>query len=59
MRASLAPAGRSHLPWKSMSAPYLLVVDDESTNVHFLQRKLEREGIRVAAMENTKRYPEG
>ena len=32
-----------------MSAPSILVVDDQPINVQLLKRKLEREGIRVVA----------
>ncbi len=35
-----------------MSAPSILVVDDQPINVQLLKRKLEREGIRVAAAYN-------
>ena len=35
-----------------MSAPYILVVDDQPINVQLLKRKLEREGIRVTPAYN-------
>ena len=35
-----------------MAAPSILVVDDQPINVQLLKRKLEREGIRVAAAYN-------
>jgi two-component system sensor histidine kinase/response regulator len=35
-----------------MSAPFVLVVDDQPINVQLLKRKLEREGIRVNAAYN-------
>ncbi|HYP16411.1 MAG TPA: response regulator, partial [Opitutus sp.] len=35
-----------------MAAPSILVVDDQPINVQLLKRKLEREGINVAAAYN-------
>src|SRR5688500_20355912 len=35
-----------------MAAPSILVVDDQPINVQLLKRKLEREGIRIAAAYN-------
>ena len=35
-----------------MSAPNILVVDDQPINVQLLKRKLEREGIQVTAAYN-------
>ena len=35
-----------------MAAPFILVVDDQPINVQLLKRKLEREGIRIAAAYN-------
>jgi CheY-like chemotaxis protein len=35
-----------------MAAPSILVVDDQPINVQLLKRKLEREGIQVAAAYN-------